>query len=90
MKTFSGDSRKLFNVFFGIPNQKFANETRQDGHRLPDPKSFCESLKKLKWVKKILNEDASFIWKILIEKQLESVGGNLIWQCSFNDKDHLL
>ena len=67
----------------------FANETEQGGLRLPDPKCFCESLK-LKWVKKIINEDASCIWKILIENQLEFVGGNLIWQCSFNDKDYLL
>ena len=66
-----------------------ANETEQGGLRRPDPKCFCESLK-LKWVKNILNEDASCIWKILIENQLEFVGGNLIWQCSFNDKDHLL
>ena len=39
-----------------------ANESEQGGLRLPDPKCFCESLK-LKWVKKILNEDASCIWK---------------------------
>ena len=32
----------------------------------------------LKCVKNILNEDASCIWKILIENQLEFVGGNLI------------
>ena len=54
-----------------------ANETEQGGLRLPDPKCFCESLK-LRWVKKILIEDASFISKKLIEKQLEFVGAEAI------------
>ena len=95
MKTFSVDSRKFFNVFFRTTNHQQSNiqfsqmKLNKVVLDSPDPKCFCESLK-LKWVKKIINEDASCIWKILIENQLEFVGGNLIWQCSFNDKDYLL
>ena len=65
------------------------NEHENGGCKLLDPKSFCQSLK-ISWVKRILGKDTSFFWKVLSEKNLRSVGGNLIWSCNFDNKDSLL
>ena len=65
------------------------NELEDGGRKLFDPISFCESLE-ISWVKRIFEKGTSCIWNSLAQKQFESVGGNLIWQCNFNDKDNLL
>ena len=45
---------------------------------------------KISWVKIVFEKESSSIWNSLVQKQLQSVGGNLISQCNFNDKDYLL
>ena len=47
-------------------------------------------MQSIAWVKRILEKETSSFWKILIEKNLRSVGGNLIWSCNFDNQDSLL
>ena len=49
------------------------NEHENGGCKLIDPKSFCQSLK-ISWVKRIHAKDTSSFLKVLIEKNLRSVG----------------
>ena len=37
-----------------------------------------------------LKKKTSSFWKVLIEKNPRSLGGNLIWSCNFSNKDSLL
>ena len=65
------------------------NELEDGGFKLFDPISFCESLK-ISWVERTFEKGTSCIWNSLVQKNFSLLGGNLIWQCNFNDKDNLL
>ena len=64
------------------------NSIEMGGLKLLDPFSFCNALK-ISWVKRIL-EKTPCKWKTLIDDQLSSVGGNIIWKCNYNTKDKCL